>query len=131
MIRKYSENLVITNETKGKLPRLPFKRLKKKILGELYVLRIVFIGDRRSRALNQTYRRRNKPTNILSFPINKKEGELYIDLKQVKRETKLFGRSLQNLTGFLVIHGMFHLKGLAHGSKMESKEKAVRALFHI
>ena len=36
-----------------------------------------------------------------------------------------------NFIAFLFIHGLFHLKGLTHGSRMERAEKTVRAHFHI
>jgi len=121
----------IFNETNGTPPRVPFARLKEKILGEKYLLSVIFVGDHKSRLLNRRFRRSDKPTNILSFSISKNEGELYVNLAQVKRELKLFDRSFPNLVSFLLIHGMFHLKGYAHGSTMESKEKATRTAFKI
>lgn len=125
------ESLFVSNETKSKVPPLPFRRLKEKILGKNYFLGIIFVGDTKSKTLNRVYRKKNKPTNILSFALEKNEGELYINLKQAKRELKIFNRPFSNLLAFLLIHGMFHLKGEVHGSRMEAKEKAVRTLFHI
>lgn len=131
------EKLIVVNEIKGKPRDLPFSlfkktiKIKEKILGKNYILNIIFIGDSRSKKLNQIYRKKNKPTNILSFPIEKNVGEIYINSKQVKRETKIFNRDFDNLLIFLLIHGMFHLKGELHGSRMEDKEKVVRALFDV
>ena len=131
------EKLIVANETKGKLPRLPLslikkiKKIKEKILGKNYLLNVIFIGDSRSKKLNKTYRKKNNPTNILSFQIEKNVGEIYINRKQIEREVKIFNRDFDNLLIFLLIHGMFHLKGELHGSRMESKEKTARALFNI
>lgn len=121
----------IVNETGMRIPRLPVLPLKKRILGAKYSLAVVFIGDKKSQALNKEYRKKNKPTNILSFAISKHEGELYINPRLVKREQKIFGRNFKNLLAFLLIHGMFHLKGYDHGSKMEAQEKAARIRFKI
>lgn len=121
----------VTNTTKGKLPRLPFVLFKNHVLGEQYSLSVVFVGDARSQALNKAYRNKDKPTNVLSFALSKSEGEIFVNLSQIKRETKLFGRSFQNLSAFLIIHALFHLKGLRHGSRMEQQEKTARLKFKI
>lgn len=129
-----SEQVLLANETKVKLPRgfsIPIQALKDRLLGKTYMLNVIFIGDAHSRKLNRSYRSKDKPTNILSFSIDKKEGELYVNLAQVKREVKLFERPFENLILFLLIHGMLHLKGFDHGSRMEAKEKAARTFFHI
>lgn len=118
-----SGEFFITNKTKGKLPSLPFSLLKKEILGEEYSLSLAFVGKTTSRKLNNLYRKKNHPTNILSFPLSKNEGEIVICPAIVKSETDKFGRTFRELLGFLVIHGMLHLKGMEHGSRMESKEK--------
>ena len=62
---------------------LLFLRMKEKILGKNYILSVVFVGKKRSQMLNKIYRGINKPTDILSFPIDKKEGEIFINLDQV------------------------------------------------
>jgi ssRNA-specific RNase YbeY (16S rRNA maturation enzyme) len=36
---------------------------------------------------------------------------------------KFFGMTMRTFTAFLVIHGMLHLKGLEHGSTMETAER--------
>ena len=117
-----SGDFSITNKTKGKLPSLPFVLIKNDILGKKYNLSIVFISLAKSKELNNTYRKINKPTNILSFPLSKKEGEILLCPELVKKETKKFGRNFRELLGFLVIHGMLHLEGMEHSSTMERRE---------
>lgn len=121
----------ISNKTKGKLPRLPFAQIKERVLGKKYELSLVFTGDRVSRRLNRQYRGKDKPTNVLSFNVTETTGEIFINLRQVKRETKKFGEKYENLVGFLFIHGLLHLKGLEHGSTMERAEKKLRKQFKI
>ncbi|MFH1608781.1 MAG: rRNA maturation RNase YbeY [Patescibacteria group bacterium] len=118
-----SKNLSIINTTKSKLPRLPFSDIKKDILKDSYNLSIVFITEKKSQELNKKYRKKNKPTNILSFPLSKKEGEILICIKTAKTELVKFNRNLREMIGFLVIHGMLHLKGMKHSAKMEREEK--------
>lgn len=125
------ENVSIRNTTKGKLPRLPFVDIKNSILGERYELSIVFCGSGLSKRLNRTYRGKNKPTNVLSFPLSKKSGEIVIDLVRSKKEAPQFDEKFVNFIGFLFIHGLLHLKGLDHGSTMESKERRFRKMFKI
>lgn len=125
------EKFAITNKTKSTLPRVPFANIKKEAVGEKYSLSLVFIGKRKSATLNYSYRNKNKPTNILSFPLDKKNGEIFITLDVTKKEAKKFDRTHDNFIAFLFIHGLMHLKGMEHGSRMEEAEKKLRKKFNI
>ena len=124
-------SLSITNTTKDKLPRLPFAKMAEAVLGKEYECSLVIIGSKKSRELNRTYREKDNSTNILSFPLDENEGEIFLDLKKTRTEAPLFDRSYINFVGFLFIHGLLHLKGLDHGTKMENAEKKIRSLFKI
>lgn len=101
------------------------------VLGPKYECSLVIVNPRRSRELNRIYRSKDSSTNVLSFPIDKNEGDIFIDLKKAKSECALFERSYTNFVGFLFIHALFHLKGFDHSSKMEAQERKVRKLFGI
>jgi probable rRNA maturation factor len=126
-----TENLSITNKTKGTIKGVPFLHLKKEILGEKYDLSLVFISSAKSRTLNRIYREKDKSTNILSFPLSKNSGEIFIDLNTARKEASKFNRTFSNFVAYLFIHGLFHLKGMEHGLRMESAEKKVRAKYKI
>jgi probable rRNA maturation factor len=126
-----TDTLTIKNTTKGKHPSLPFLLMKNKILGKDYELSLVFIGSKRSRALNSAYRQKDKAADILSFPLSKSEGEIFIDLGAAKKRAAVFEEKYRNFIGFLFIHGLLHLKGFDHGSTMEHEEKKFRTLFRI
>lgn len=111
------------NLTKGKLPSLPFAVMKEAVLGKEYALSLVFVSKRKSQALNKTYRGKDKPANVLSFPYSKKNGEIFISIETAKTQCKDYDKTWQQFVGFLVIHGMLHLKGMQHGSTMEVQEK--------
>jgi probable rRNA maturation factor len=117
------DNFSVINKTKSKIPNLPFSTIKEDILGKKYSLSLAFIGKEKMRKLNKKYRNKNKITNILSFPLSKNEGEILICPSILKNETKKFGRTYTQLLQFLVIHGMLHLKGMQHSSRMEIAEK--------
>jgi rRNA maturation RNase YbeY len=130
-MRKDSENFSIHRETKGKPPRLPFVGIKNEILGEQYELSLVFIGRNRAIQMHKDWKSKNDPVNILSFPLSKTEGEIFISLEKARSECKKFDRTYENYLAFLFIHGCSHLKGFVHGNKMEAFEKQIRAKFGI
>lgn len=125
------ENFSITNTTRGNIPPVPFAKIKDFAMGKNYSLSLVFIGEKKSRELNNSYRGKDKSTNILSFPLTKKNGEIFITLKVVERQTKSFERKFDNLVAFLFIHGLMHLKGYDHGDTMERLETKLRKQFGI
>jgi probable rRNA maturation factor len=117
------DNFSVLNETKGKIPSLPFSSIKDNILGKKYSLSLAFLAEKKMLEINRKYRKKNKSTNILSFPLSKTEGEILICPATAKSELKKFGRTYPELLQFLVIHGMLHLKGMEHSSRMEEAEK--------
>lgn len=120
------DNFKIINETKKKLPLVDFSRIKKTALGTRYVLSLIFTTPSRIKKLNTIYRDLEKPTDILSFPLSEKEGEIYICEQEAKKECKKFDREYKNFLAFLFIHGCVHLKGHDHGSTMELVEVKLR-----
>ncbi|MEK9209346.1 MAG: rRNA maturation RNAse YbeY, partial [Patescibacteria group bacterium] len=70
--------------------------------------------------LNQRYRKKDKPADILSFSLSKNQGEIFVNLKRCRRDL-----------AFIYIHGLLHLKGLNHGVKMKNKEEAIMKKFKI
>ena len=123
------DDFSITNLTKGKLPGLPFAMMKTKILGSKYNLSLVFVDEKKSQELNKTYREKDNPTNVLSFPYSKKNGEIFICIRVAKKQASDYGKTWQEFVGFLVIHGMLHLKGMQHGSTMEVQEGKFSKIF--
>jgi probable rRNA maturation factor len=125
-----TENCTITNKTKGKLPRLPFVSIKNSILGEKYDLSVSFISAKAQKKINYQYRKIDKTTNILSFPLSNKSGEITFDLMKVKKESILFNMTYPQFLKYLFIHGLLHLKGYEHSSRMEIQEKKFLKLFN-
>ncbi|MEA3399006.1 MAG: rRNA maturation RNase YbeY [Patescibacteria group bacterium] len=117
------KNCEIINKTKGKVPTLPFVKIKNNILGKRYDLSIAFVSPAKSKKINRKYKKKDKPTNILSFPLSEKLGEIILQPNLIKKEAPNFKMNYTQFTKFLLIHGMLHLKGMQHGSTMEREEK--------
>jgi probable rRNA maturation factor len=126
-----SAGFSFSNDTKAKMPRLAFSRMKAAVLGAEYELSVAVIGPARMRALNKRWRRKDRPTDILSFPLSRAAGEIYLCPSEAKKEALKFGRSCDNFLGFLFIHGLVHLKGCDHGPIMEGIEAKFRRKFKV
>src|ERR1035437_2893559 len=119
------------NDTKAKMPRLAFLGIKNAVLGKKYELSVAIVGVSKMRELNRRWRDKDKPTDILSFPLSETDGEIYINPVMAKKEAKKFNRTYDNFILFLFIHGLVHLKGYEHGVIMESIEKKFRKRFKV
>ncbi len=123
----------IKNDTKTNPPTSGsvFNRIKNGVLGEEYNLSLCFIGEKKIKTLNGTYRQKDYATDILSFSLDKKNGEIFICEKKAKQKALEFKRPYKKFLPFLFIHGLLHLKGMAHGSKMEREEERFQKEFGI
>lgn len=111
------------SHTTRSFPRLPYEKVTHEILGDNYQLSLVFVGEERGRRINLESRNKGYSPNVLSFPLSKTAGEIYITLAVAKREAANFDHSYQKHVLYLFIHGLLHLKGLDHGSKMDALEE--------
>jgi probable rRNA maturation factor len=97
-------------------------------------LGVRIVSEAESAALNGRYRRRHKPTNVLSFPFEPPPGktsevlgDLVICAKLVQREARAQGKPVASHWAHLVVHGILHLRGYDHerpkdASVMENRE---------
>jgi probable rRNA maturation factor len=124
--------LTVTKTVRGNPPSgLPLARLRDAILGKKYNLSVTWCGDHLSRRLNRTYRSKDASTDILSFPLDQNEGELYVNLGRLEHDAARFKVARGIYAQYLLIHGLMHLKGLDHGSRMEHEEQEIRRKFGI
>lgn len=99
-------------------------------------LTIRIVDEKEITTLNSTYRKKNKPTNVLSFPMELPEGiefdikplgDIVICAEVVKQEAKLQEKTEESHWAHMVVHGTLHLLGYDHeneidADKMESLE---------
>jgi len=83
---------------------------------------ILLTGDERIRELNRQFRKKDKPTDVLSFPAvewgeghyKQHLGDLAISLDTAARQAEAFGHSLAAEVKILILHGTLHLAGYDH-----------------
>ena len=92
-------------------------------------LGIRIVDEVESQMLNRDYRGKDKPTNVLSFPMELPEeldlpilGDLVICAPVVAREAEQQDKSLQAHWAHMVIHGVLHLQGYDHIADDEAEE---------
>lgn len=90
-------------------------------LGELSVL---LSTDLKVQILNRKYRNKNKPTNVLSFPIAPPApmlGDIVLAYETVEKEAEDKGVSLEAHMMHLLIHGFLHLQGYDHENESDAE----------
>lgn len=125
--------LLVTNTTK-KVPSLSGTFLydaKDLILKKKYELTVTYVGLAKMKSINTKYRNIEKPTDILSFPIDEQMGEIYLCMDYIVKKAKLFEMETEAYLKYLIVHGMIHLLGHDHGDKMDSLEKIYTKKLHI
>lgn len=140
-----SPNITLQIHAKGKyIPKLsqfktwasaalPGKEKNKEI-----TIRIV--NKKESQKLNSSYRGKNCPTNILSFPLTSTAlkfaspllGDLVICAPIVKKEALEQNKTLEAHFAHLTIHGILHLLGYEHNTKKNAAamEKLESKILH-
>ena len=96
------------------------------IVGEVTVL---LADDERLQELNRTFRRKNKPTDVLSFPSAEQGGggDLAISLDTAAAQAAELGHPLAVEVKVLMLHGLLHLAGYDHEQdEGEMRRKEVR-----
>lgn len=90
------------------------------------------------RRLNKTFRGKNKPTDVLSFPAAENDqniaGDLAISLETAARQAAAYGHSLRDEIRILFLHGLLHLSGMDHETdqgEMAIHEAALRRELHL
>jgi probable rRNA maturation factor len=95
---------------------------------------ILLANDQTLRHLNKTFRNKNKPTDVLSFPAPtafaaKHAGDLAISLETAARQAKTYNHTLAEETRILILHGLLHLSGEDHetdNGEMAAREATLR-----
>ena len=97
-------------------------------------LSLVLIGNREMQKLNAGYRRKDYPTDVLSFPVEGKVpaeisllGEVIISVEKAAQQARERARTLEKEMVTLLIHGIVHLLGYDH----ERSAKDARAMSRV
>ncbi|UAB77537.1 rRNA maturation RNase YbeY [Erythrobacter sp. SCSIO 43205] len=108
---------------------------------ERLLVSVIFTSDDEVHALNREWRDRDKPTNVLSFPMLERDalldlatdgppemlGDIALAFETCAREATEKGVPLDHHASHLIIHGLLHLAGHDHVHSDEEAE-AMEAL---
>ncbi len=104
--------------------------------GEGGSVAVLLADDAAIAALNQQFRDKPGPTNVLSFPPAAGEagfcGDIALAAETIAREAENQGKSFVHHASHLVVHGFLHLLGYDHlepedAERMEARERAILA----
>ena len=127
-------NVIVKDKTWLKYIKNPEIYLKKKIKkiqrdrffsNKKYSLSLQLSGEKEIKYLNNKFRKKNKPTDILSFPSETKKnlnnliasnskiylGDIIINIKKMNISSKVLFKNHLNI---LFVHGLLHLFGYDH-----------------
>lgn len=109
-----------------------------KMLGHLGLgaveLSVALVDDPTIQALNLTYRRKNKPTDVLAFPLQEPVpamvegllGDVILSIDTARRQAGKHRRPLVAELTMLLAHGLLHLLGHDHQTDAEEREMTAR-----
>jgi len=142
--------MIVNRQRAVRLARPPletFLRRAKKELGlEKAGLTVCLVSDAEIARMNETYRKKKGPTDVLSFPmlvrrrpvrlrrgskaIKDREylGDIAISPATARRYAKKNGRKLSSELQVLILHGVLHLLGYDHETDRGEMERIERKL---
>ncbi len=125
---------------RGALPRRELRNFVREACAAIPLdgeVSVLLTTDAEIQALNHAYRRKNKPTDVLSFPAAATgldggaslAGDLAVSVETAARQAELFGHTLLSEIEVLLLHGLLHLAGLDHeqdSGQMRRRETLLR-----
>jgi probable rRNA maturation factor len=114
----------------------------RRLLGRLVVryrladpeITLALVGSAAMRTLNRRFRKKDQPTDVLSFPLGKQGpdgrhylGDIVIAVPVAFRQAREKGHSLKRELELLAVHGFLHLLGFDHGAGIEEEEARLAA----
>lgn len=127
-------------------------RIVPELAHDCFLVSLVLADDEEVHALNRQWRAKDKPTNVLSFPMLSRDevlraarnpdapcmlGDLILAHGVCVREAADKGVAVETHAAHLIVHGLLHLAGYDHeqgdaeAEEMEGLERKVLALMGI
>ena len=110
---------------------------QKKMQGS-YEVGVTFTDNEKIHKLNLTYRQVDRPTDVLSFPLQDWEkepagcegepvplGDIVLSLEKAESQAAEFGHSFERETAYLCVHSMLHLLGMDH-ERSDEEDRQMR-----
>lgn len=107
---------------------------------DIHEVSIAIVDDEAMRNLNRKFRKKNKTTDVLTFPADDSDadpnakgrplGDIVISIDQARRQATDQKHSLATEVRYLILHGVLHALGYDHETddgEMNALEVKVRA----
>jgi len=97
-------------------------------------LSVALVDDATIHALNRDYRKKDKPTDVLAFPLQEPVpeevtgllGDVILSIDTARRQASKHRRPLLGELTMLLAHGLLHLLGYDHQTDAEEREMTAR-----
>jgi probable rRNA maturation factor len=97
---------------------------------EDFEVSVMLTDDAQIQELNRTWRDKDKPTNVLSFPAPEQPGmagprhlgDIALAYETLVRESEEESKELAHHFAHLIVHGVLHLLGYDHEVEAEAEE---------
>ncbi len=126
---------------------------EEKIQNSKLMITITFTTPEKIKQINSEYRKIDKETDVLSFPMFEKEeldkkivsqdflledilGDIIISIEKVREQAKEYGHSFERELSYMIVHGFYHLMGYDHIKEedkvvMRPKEEKILSSLNI
>ena len=108
------------------------------ILDSKLMITITFTTPEEIKKINKKYRKIDKATDVLSFPMFEKDeldekiknkdflyedvlGDIIISIEKVKEQAEEYGHSFERELSYMLVHGFYHLMGYDHIEEEDKK----------
>ena len=108
---------------------------EEKILDSNLYISVILTNPDEIQRLNREYRKVNKTTDVLSFPMYEREeisslnkeieepiGDAIISVQKVKEQAEEYNHSFERELAYMLVHGFYHIMGYDHIEENEKKE---------
>lgn len=131
---------IINRQSRYWIKTATFKRLLGRLIkhydrGKIEVT-LAFVGNRTMHGLNKRFADEDRPTDVLSFPINEQGadgkfylGDIIISVPYAFKQCLKKDHGLERELEYLTIHGFLHLLGFEHFEGIEEEEEKIRNLY--
>ena len=108
------------------------------LLDSKLIITITFTTPEEIRKINKKYRKIDRATDVLSFPMFEKEeldekiknkdflyedvlGDIIISIEKVREQAEEYGHSFERELSYMLVHGFYHLMGYDHIEEEDKK----------
>lgn len=141
VIQNKQKKIKITSQFRSMIKDILFAGIKTENISVPVEISIVLTDNRFIQELNEKYRGKSSPTDVLAFPmydkktiknlIKKREpitnqglvlGDIVISVERAQEQAAEFNHSIEREIGYLLVHGFLHLLGYDHIRKSDSQK---------